>query len=83
MSAASQTPSWITWTLRAAWLLALATVLFAGFHAADGDPLQWGSVFASVFIVLIAAALTCIWGVARVTTWVLERRRRRTNFRSR
>lgn len=78
MSAARQTLFWISWTLRAAWLLVLATFLFAGFHAADGDPLQWGLAFAFVLSLLFATVLTGVWSVARVTTWVLARRRRRT-----
>lgn len=62
--------------LRATWLLAVATFLFAGFHAADGDPLQWGSAVALVVNLLFAVVLTCVWSAARLTAWVLTRRRR-------
>ena len=79
MSAGATIPSWISWTLRAAWLLSLATFLFAGFHAADGDPRQWGSAFAFVFSLLFAIALTGGWASGRMINWIRAWRSRRTS----
>jgi hypothetical protein len=44
--------------------------LFAVYHAADGDPLQWGSVFFFAASFMFAVAVTVAYYVGMLLYWV-------------
>jgi hypothetical protein len=59
----------------ASWLVAIAAVVYAIFHAGDGDPHQWGSAIFSVLSLMWAFSATFAYVVSFGIYFVFFRRK--------